>query len=168
MTIEQLKAAQWKQKKKVAELSVDGMIILTMELGAKKAKVSFEKRQLEIKREGFWHPQVVISESSKVLLTQNHIGFWGSKNEVQIGETVYEGRSKTNTLYNVGYFAPSGEQILGYRLSAVKWKAAVNFTIDAHTAPTEDVLFLFILGYYTVKNVVQESGAPTAVMTTGV
>ncbi len=67
-------------------------------------------------------------------------------------------------LYNVHYTNENNQEVIAYSLNSMKWKAAVNFTINAQSTPDEDVLLLFILGYYTMRNVIQEVGATTAAL----
>lgn len=98
-----LQQAVWTQKKKTAELTHKEKLILYVEFGSKKARGFFDDRKLEIRTDGFWKPQVTIQEHDKVLLLQKHIGFWGNRNEVVIGDNLYEGKTKTGMLYNVQY-----------------------------------------------------------------
>jgi hypothetical protein len=154
----QLKQAQWKQKKKTAELSVNGKVFLTIDFSKKKTKVVFGNRRLDIKTKGFWHPQVLITEGEKILLTQKHIGFWGSKNQVQTEKGLYEGKTQSSTLYNLTYFTQFGQQVVSYRLNTLDSKAVVNFFINETIAISfDDLLLLFILGFYTIRAVAEEN-----------
>ncbi len=83
MKIETLLQSHWKQKKKTAELVPNDKTILTMEFNHKKTTVYVDDRRLVIHKAGFWLPQVFISEDNKIILTQKHLGFWGSKNEIK-------------------------------------------------------------------------------------
>lgn len=159
MQIAVLQQAVWKQKKKTAELWHRDKVILSMEFGSKKSKVFFDDRKWEIVQAGFWSPEVTISEEDQVLLRQKHIGFWGHRNEVVIGDGLYEAKTHTGVLYNVRYTNASGTEVVSYRLTALKRKATVVCIINAASASAADILLLFVLGYYTVRAVVQETNA---------
>lgn len=167
MDISVLPKAVWTQKKKTAELLLKEKLILSMEFGSKKTRVFFEDRKLEIRTDGFWKPHVTIQENDKVLLLQKHIGFWGNRNEVVIGNNLYEGKTKTGMLYNVQYTNYQGIEVVSYRLNTLKWKASMDAVINPAAAPAQDVLLLFILGYYTVRSVIQESDAASAIILAG-
>lgn len=154
-----LQKVSWKQKKKSAELWFSEKLIATISFGSKKTIVQFTDHRWEIRSEGFWWPQIVIKEKNKVLLTQKNIGFWGVKNEVLIDNRVYTATTKQATLYNVSYTNASGGVVVSYALTAAKWKAPVNFTVNAGDTPEQDVLLVFILGYYTMRAVILENNA---------
>ena len=156
-----LQKVSWKQKKKSAELWFSDKLIATISFGLKKTTVQFTDHRWEIRGKGFWWPQVVIKEKSKVLLTQKNIGFWGVKNEVLVDNRIYTATTKQATLYNVSYTNAGGGAVVSYALTAAKRKAAVNFTINAGDTPEQDVLLLFVLGYYTMRAVILENNAAT-------
>ena len=165
MNLALLKQAQWKQRRKVAELSANGRVIITLEFIGRKVNVRLENRQLQIRKEGFWHPYLVMVEQNKIIASQKQINFWAKKYEVQIGARYYYCKIKTGVLYNVTYFPrQSHHEIVSYRLNAFKWKPVVQFTLNETAAPADDALLLFLLGYYSIKTAVQESAAVAAIV----
>jgi len=75
--MDNLKTAQWEHSKKKAELKSDGLTLIEMEFNRKVTSVKIGKRKLEIQKDGFWCPKIVITEKDKVIVLQKQIGIWG-------------------------------------------------------------------------------------------
>lgn len=164
MDIQVLRESKWKQKKKSAELWHEENCLLSMNFSGKKTKVHAGKRTFVIEQKGFWNPRVVIYEGDELLLVQKHIGFWGSRNEIVIGQSVYVGKTRQGMLYNVEYTDQHNVPIVSYALTTAKWKADVEFTLNSSDIPEQHTLLLFLLGYYTVRNVLLENSVTELVV----
>ena len=167
MNIPSLKNAEWKKQKKVAELWLNNQHILTMEFSGSRATVKFGRRQWEIGQQGFWKPQQIVKENGTVIATQKTVGFWGTRCEVYVHGRMYKAVTRSGMQYNLQYLTANDREVVSYKLNNWKWKPAFNFSINENIADYEDRLLLLVLGYYTARAVMQQSGAAAAIIAAG-
>lgn len=146
----------WKHSKKKAELINNDLPVIEMEFNRKATIVKISKRKLEITREGFWCPRIIISEKKSIVAQQKQIGIWGTKSEFIIDEINYSAKTRQGILFNISYSNSNGE-VLSYKLNALKNKPVVEFEIKSFELPEEHLLILLALGFYSIKSVAQEA-----------
>jgi hypothetical protein len=75
--MDNLKTAQWEHSKKKAELKRDKVSLIEMEFNRKATNVKIGKKKLEIRKDGFWCPKIMITEKDKVIALQKQIEYGG-------------------------------------------------------------------------------------------
>ncbi len=73
----ELNQCQWEHSKQKAELKMDKVSLIEMEFNRKVTNVKIGKKKLEIRKDGFWCPKIMITEKDNVIAFQKQIGIWG-------------------------------------------------------------------------------------------
>lgn len=159
-----LQTAHWEHSKKKATLLADKNALIEIELSKKVANVKFGKEKYEISKEGFWCPQIIIKRKDEVVASQKNIGLWGTKSEFEIDGKTYNAKTKQGTLFNITY-SRGDNDILTYKLDALKNNPVINFKIKSFAIPEKHLLILLALGFYSIKNVAVEGSANDFIVT---
>ncbi len=154
--IDNLQTAQWEHSKKNAELKRDKLTLIEMEFNRKVTNVKIGKKKLEIKKDGFWCPKIMITEKDKVIALQKQVGIWGTKSQFIIDDQEYVAKTKEGTLFNITY-SSSNVEILTYKLDAAESKPKITFEIKSFDITDDHLLILLALGFYSIKNVAIEA-----------
>ena len=138
---------------------------MTIKLGHRISEVKFERRVLHVRKLGFWCKRINITEGPNILLNQDTVGFWQNTLEVRIGDKIYLGKAKHASTLRVVYGTNEKNEIVTYRKNTWKWRSPAEFSINPTAAPPNDILLLFITGYFTLRKLQQDNdGAVAAIV----
>ncbi len=152
----ELNQCQWEHSKQKAELKMDKVSLIEMEFNRKVTNVKIGKKKLEIRKDGFWCPKIMITEKDKVIALQKQIGIWGTNSQFVIEQKEYLAKTKQGVLFNITY-SNSDIDILTYKLDATKNKPKITFEIKSSDIPEDHLFILLALGFYSIKNVAIEA-----------
>ena len=164
MNLTAFKLAEWQYKKGIAQLINNHSALITIKFGHRISEAIIQNRKLQIRKVGFWRPQIIITEVGTILLKQQQIGIWGYCHEVRIDNRSYSVKSKASFHYCVCYRNAQGKEVVSYHLNSWKWKAKAEFRIDETAAPANDILLLLTVGYLTLRKLKQDSDGAVAVI----
>ncbi len=152
----ELNQCQWEHSKQKAELKREKISLIEMEFNRKATNVRIGKKKLEIRKDGFWCPKIMITEKDKVIALQKQIGIWGTNSQFVIEQKEYLAKTKQGVLFNITY-SNSDIDILTYKLDAAKNKLKITFEIKSFDIPEDHLFILLALGFYSIKNVAIEA-----------
>jgi hypothetical protein len=153
-----LQSAHWEHTKKKAELIAENALVIEMEFGRKATVIKFGNEKLEMSKKGFWCPRIVVKKDGEPIASQKYVGLWGSKKVIEIDGRMYTAKTKQGRFTNITY-SNENEEILTYRLDVSKRKPLITFEIKASDIPEQHLFLLLASGFYSIRNIPEDSGA---------
>ncbi|MDZ4822493.1 MAG: hypothetical protein SH856_03445 [Flavobacteriales bacterium] len=129
------------------------------------ATFQWQSETYRIASSGYWMPKLTVENSAKEEVLSAQTNFWRTSSDIQFaGGNMYRVVIKNNLLVNIVYQKQDGTEILHYRLDTKKWRPQVVYKLGDTKIPDYELLMLFILGVFTIKDIAKENVASTTVI----
>jgi len=156
--VSKLQSSSWQSKRNKAELLHGNELLMQINFKGRHADVKLDDHYWQIRREGFWCSGISVVENGKMILSLKHIGFWRRNNEILIEGRKYFAKVRQRMRIAITY-SNETEEILEYRLNAFSRSPRFIFKVNGISIPESDLFLLVALGFYTIRNVMNEYSA---------